>query len=298
MLKKEIAEFEAKLVRTSSVVKLKEGDKGLSSCWIGWYKPDEEETFRIVLSTMSTSEEYAEKKILKYIGNMCLCGIGKLTPDGKISIIQDKYLMKADEPLPPSVVSKVSSGIMKHASLASQVSIRDFVIIDTETTGLYNKDEVVELAGLRFTDGRPNGEFHTYIIPTVKISPEALKTHGLTEEFLRKNGIHALEAFGQFKAWLKEDVVCCHNFSFDSRMVRVHSKKAKYPIELKKGFCTLELSRKMMNLPNHKLENIINWFDLRKGLGSHNAMDDVIATARYASLLNKVYRYICLEAIG
>ena len=44
--------------------------------------------------------------------------------------------------------------------------LRDFVSIDLETTGLlYKEDGIIELAAVRFRDGKEEACFHTYLDP-------------------------------------------------------------------------------------------------------------------------------------
>lgn len=296
MSKKQIVELEGKLMRTASLVKVDPKSKKAphKEFWIGWYKLEGTSEYCLVLPTLSIDEENAQKKIDRYIGGACECGVGQLLSDGKVNIKEKEDEVK----LPEEILKRVNRNLIRNASAASQIDIKNFVIFDTETTGLSAKDEIVEIAAMKITDGKPDGTYHSYIVPTIPVPAFCVKFHGLDNEFLKKNGNQAGQALGGFLTFLGDYPACGHNFKFDKRMVEGHCKKIGIKkVNIKKGFCTLELSRMMMSLGSHKLENIIDTFDLRKGLGSHNAMDDVKATARYASLLSKVYRYACFAAI-
>jgi DNA polymerase III epsilon subunit-like protein len=295
-----ILEVERRLEKTSSIIKTypNSSEPVKSKFWVGWYLVNGSDEYRIVLPTLSTSKESAEEKINKIIteGER---GVGELLPNLKVIVPmpkKDKNEDQEDLKLPDSILKHVQKNIVKNASYITEIDISDFIILDTETTGLFNSDEIVELAAIRFIDGKYESKFHRYIIPTVPIHPQAQKAHGLTIEFLKENGVPASQAFKEFLEWKGDYPICGHNIQFDKRMIENHFKKLRMKIEIKKGFCTLELSKKIMQLPSHKLENIIDIFDIRKGLGSHNAMDDVKATARYASILNKVYKYACRKA--
>ena len=89
--------------------------------------------------------------------------------------------------------------------------IRDFVSIDLETTGLlYKEDGIIELAAVRFRDGKEEASFHTYINPgreiperiteLTGISKEQVKTTlrscGISEEKVAKFSVDYDEAFG------------------------------------------------------------------------------------------------------
>ena len=302
MVTQTVDEFERNMIRTGSIMEFKDGKVSLpdEKVWLVWYRKSDSKKYRGLLNTISTTKESAKQKRdkIKTSGkfNGKECGIAEWLPaKSKMHIIPPDV----DEiDIPPRVLSQVKKDIMKNASLISQIDVKDFIIFDTETTGLSNtKDEVVELGAIRFTEGKMNGSFHSYIIPTVPIGRRAFQAHGLTRKFLEENGRDAKEVYLEFKEWVGDYVMAGHNLSFDVRMVKNHSKRVGIAITLKDGFCTLKLSRVMMDLPNHKLENIIDMFDLRKGLGSHNAMDDVKATARYANLLSKVYKYSCIQTL-
>lgn len=61
------------------------------------------------------------------------------------------------------------------------------IVLDTETTGLNpgSGDRIIEIAGVELFNRRLTGKhFHTYLNPGRASHPDALKVHGLTEEFL------------------------------------------------------------------------------------------------------------------
>ena len=63
------------------------------------------------------------------------------------------------------------------------------VVLDTETTGLSVADghRIVEIGCIELKDLVPTKKiFHCYINPERKVSEEALKVHGYTDEFLSK----------------------------------------------------------------------------------------------------------------
>jgi DNA polymerase-3 subunit epsilon len=61
------------------------------------------------------------------------------------------------------------------------------IFFDTETTGLEaeNGDRIIEIGCLEMVDRRMTGNtLHLYINPERSSHPDALKVHGLTDEFL------------------------------------------------------------------------------------------------------------------
>ena len=61
------------------------------------------------------------------------------------------------------------------------------VVLDTETTGLDIKEghRIVEIGCLELINQIPTSKkFHSYLNPERKVSQEAIKVHGYTDEFL------------------------------------------------------------------------------------------------------------------
>ena len=70
------------------------------------------------------------------------------------------------------------------------------VVLDTETTGLSVKDghRIVEIGCIELDNLIPNSnKFHCYLNPERKVSEDAFKIHGYSDEFLK----HFLKLFFQ-----------------------------------------------------------------------------------------------------
>lgn len=305
-----IHELEEKLKKTGSLLTIEQKDSKYSkrTFWIGWYRYKDTDDYNIILTTFSLDEESAKLKTFRYLEENpeYEFGVSMVDSKGNINIEKEEKVQKTSQNksyekhsnLPENIKKCINKNIIKNASTVSDIDQRSFVVLDTETTGLTKRDEVVELAAVKYKDAKKVDEFHYFIIPTVSMNPRAEATHGLSVDFLKAKGRPAMEVYGKFTKWLEDLPVCAHNFKFDKRMIEDHSARVKVPIKLKKAYCTLELSRKMMNLPSHKLEDIIDKFNLRKDLKSHSGMDDVVATSRYIALLNRVYKYICYTSVS
>jgi DNA polymerase III epsilon subunit-like protein len=101
------------------------------------------------------------------------------------------------------------------------------LVFDVETTGLPvrrnrpytetdNFPQVVQLAH------RCNAEpvANVYLQTQRGIPPDAIKIHGVTNEFLAENGVEPRGALEAFLALVAEsDVLVAHNFEFDSSVI-------------------------------------------------------------------------------
>ena len=91
------------------------------------------------------------------------------------------------------------------------------VVLDTETTGILIKDghRIVEIGCIELDNLVPTqNKFHFYLNPERKVSEEALKVHGYTDEFLHKQKKFS-EISDQFLNFIKDKRLIIHNAEFD-----------------------------------------------------------------------------------
>jgi len=91
------------------------------------------------------------------------------------------------------------------------------VFLDTETTGLYaaQGDRIIEIGCIEMVDRRHTGrKFHHYLNPQRSSHPEAVRVHGITDDFLADKPLFAAVA-GELLSFLAGAEVLIHNASFD-----------------------------------------------------------------------------------
>ena len=91
------------------------------------------------------------------------------------------------------------------------------IILDTETTGLSVQDghRIVEIGCIEIDNFVPtNKKFHYYLNPQRKVSEQALKIHGYTDEFLSKKNKFK-EIVKEFLEFIGNKRLIIHNSSFD-----------------------------------------------------------------------------------
>ena len=91
------------------------------------------------------------------------------------------------------------------------------IVLDTETTGLSVKDghRIVEIGCIELEDLIPTKKiFHFYLNPERKVSEEAFKVHGYSDEFLldKKKFIEIADDFLEF---INNKKIIIHNAEFD-----------------------------------------------------------------------------------
>ena len=160
------------------------------------------------------------------------------------------------------------------------------IILDTETTGLSVKDghRIVEIGCIELDNLIPtNRIFHYYLNPERKVSEEALKIHGYTDEFLSdKNKFDQIS--DKFIEFIKGKKIIIHNADFDISHINNELLIAgKDKITKENVIDTLDLARNKFPGSSISLDALCKRFriDNSKRL-KHNALID-------CELLSKVY---------
>ena len=91
------------------------------------------------------------------------------------------------------------------------------IVLDTETTGISVKDghRIVEIGCIELDNLIPTqNKFHCYLNPERKVSEQAFKVHGYTDEFLSKQKKFS-EVADNFLDFIKDKKLIIHNADFD-----------------------------------------------------------------------------------
>ena len=91
------------------------------------------------------------------------------------------------------------------------------IVLDTETTGISVKDghRIVEIGCIELDNLIPTqNKFHCYLNPERKVSEQAFKVHGYTDEFLSKQKKFS-EVADNFLSFIKDKKLIIHNADFD-----------------------------------------------------------------------------------
>ena len=159
-----------------------------------------------------------------------------------------------------------------------------FAVVDLETTGVYNKDRVLEIGLVLMNDaGVTLAEFDTLVNPMRDIGNSS-EIHGLEARHLAdapkfEEVAHILLGFLS-----RADVIVSHNFSFDWRMLSCEFKRLDYGLPVNvNGLCTLQAFQTLdPGCPRH-LSALCARYDIPLGR-HHSALDDARATAELLKL--------------
>ena len=160
------------------------------------------------------------------------------------------------------------------------------IVLDTETTGLSVKDghRIVEIGCLELKNQIPTKRFfHCLLNPKRKVTEEAFKIHGYSDEFLSNKKIFS-EIAKDFLEFINDKKLIIHNADFDlSHLNNELTIIGKDTIKKSRVIDTLELAREKfpgsaINLDSLCKKFKINYLKKQR----HNALAD-------CELLSKVY---------
>ncbi len=157
-------------------------------------------------------------------------------------------------------------------------NIIDFVVLDLETTGFdFKKNEIIEIGATRFVDGKFTDELSIFVKPQKKVPKFIKQLTNITDEQLN-SGDSLPTALKKLIDFVKDDIIVCHNVSFDIGFLNQKMEDQGFPKIQNDNLDTLDLSR--IYLPfilNHKLGTVAEYFGIDLS-NAHRAIYDAQAT--------------------
>jgi DNA polymerase III epsilon subunit-like protein len=113
---------------------------------------------------------------------------------------------------------------MNTQQIAKQILELDPIILDTETTGLDDNDQIIEIAAITVS-GQPL--LNTLVKANKDSHPIALQTHGISREITDLKGREWSDVLADLNAIFECHPMCAYNEVFDTRMITQTCKAHK-----------------------------------------------------------------------
>ena len=160
------------------------------------------------------------------------------------------------------------------------------IVLDTETTGLSvaKGHRIVEIGCIELKNQIPTAKtFHSYLNPQRKVSEDAMKVHGYTDEFLADKKLFK-DVADEFLRFIENKKLIIHNAEFDISHLNNELKLAgKKILDKKNVIDTLDLARDKYPGSQISLDALCKKFSIDNSRRKfHTALID-------CELLSKVY---------
>lgn len=158
-------------------------------------------------------------------------------------------------------------------------ALTDFVSLDIETTGLSPMyDEIIELGAVKYRNGEAVDTFSSLVKPESPVDPFVTQMTGITNEML-KDAPSLSSVLPVFIDFIGNDVIVGHNVNFDINFIYDACVTVGLPPFANDFVDTMRLARRMYkDFPNHKLDTLIDHFELERRT-LHRGLGDCELTA-------------------
>lgn len=160
-------------------------------------------------------------------------------------------------------------------------NIPTFVAIDLETTGLdFEKDEIIEVALVRFENGVPVEDVDYLVKPTTaSLRPFIENLTGIYKSDL-ENAESFAGVAGKIYSFIGDYPIVAHNAAFDSKFLTQTFAKVGISFENHMVWDSLTVSRiAFQNVPNHRLDTLVQELNIPRSR-AHRALPDADACGR------------------
>ncbi len=155
----------------------------------------------------------------------------------------------------------------------------DFVVFDIETTSLSARyGEIIEIAGVRVSDGKVRDSFSKFVKPEKSIQYHTTELTNISNDMV-KDADPVETVLPEFLDFCQGAVLVAHNAKFDVGYIRKKAEDMGIPFDF--GYVdTLMLSRKLLtSIKRHRLDQVAKHLGYAFS-GHHRAVNDAEVTAR------------------
>lgn len=133
---------------------------------------------------------------------------------------------------------------------------REFVVFDTETTGMPPSGRLVEIGAIKVRGSHVVERFERLVYPDGPIPPAVTAIHGIRDADVA-DAPAALDVLREFLAWIGDAPLLGHNVAFDAAVLAAECIRFGLPPPANPTWCTLRAARSLLQRPSHSLEALV-----------------------------------------
>ncbi|QCI23794.1 DNA polymerase III subunit epsilon [Buchnera aphidicola (Macrosiphoniella sanborni)] len=188
------------------------------------------------------------------------------------------------------------------------MNTKRIIILDTETTGInkinlpHINHRIIEIGAVEIINRRFTGNnFHVYIQPDRQIESEALKVHGITNNFLKDKPFFK-DIVDKFLKYIKNSILVIHNAPFDVGFINQELKILNQNIQKIDTLCsivdTLKIARKLFPGKKNTLDALCTRYKINKSHRNlHSAIVDAYLLGKLYLLMTGGQESMCFDGI-
>ena len=120
----------------------------------------------------------------------------------------------------------------------------NYTVIDIETTGISDDDEIIEIGALKIRDGNVADSLVNLVRCNNSIPKEITKLTGITDDMIKEKGIACEQAMYSFCEFIGDDILVGHNIRFDMKYIQQSCKAYGQPQIKNRIEDTMRLAKK------------------------------------------------------
>lgn len=166
--------------------------------------------------------------------------------------------------------------------------LKEYVVVDLETTGLSAKDNrIIEIGAIKIKDGQVQEIFETFVNPGCSIPKRITEVTGIDDSMVADAPYIETEIVN-FIDFSEELPLLGHNLLFDYSFLKANAVNNKLTFE-RKGIDTLKIAReKLGDLPSRRLDYLCQHFCISDE-NHHRAVNDAKATYELYKLFCQLF---------
>lgn len=163
--------------------------------------------------------------------------------------------------------------------------LKDYVVVDLETTGLSAKDNrIIEIGAIKVKEGQVQEIFETFVNPGCAIPKRITEVTGISDSMVAEAAYIETEIV-RFIDFSEELPLIGHNLIFDFSFLKVNAVNNRLAFE-RVGIDTLKIAReKLAELPSKRLDYLCHYFGIPDE-NHHRAVND-------AKVTYELYKILC-----
>ena len=162
--------------------------------------------------------------------------------------------------------------------------LKDYIVIDLETTGLNPKlDKIIEIGGVKVKGGKVESIYETFVNPGRIIPERITEVTGITD-IMVKDAPYIEEIIGDFIEYTENLSIIGHNLMFDYGFLKHNAVNNNFTFD-RMGIDTLKIARVYLSdLESRRLDSLCEYFHISDE-NHHRAVNDAAATRELYEIL-------------